>query len=412
MNRVSLLLVLAAAANAENWPAWRGPSGDGISRESGAPLSWSKTENVRWRTALPEPGNSTPVVWGDAVLLTQARKATNERLLLCFDRTTGKQRWQASVPWAAEDPTHPTNPHSSASPATDGDRVFAWFGSAGLFAYDLKTGRQIWKRDLGRQRHTWGYASSPVIDGERVILNFGPGDRAFLVAVRKTDGSTLWQVDIPPGKGNAFANWQAEDMYGSWATPVLSGQSVILSHPRKVVAHDAATGKQQWATEGLGDLVYPSAVAGSDVVLAASGFQGPVIAVRRSDGSLLWRWEKNKGFIGSAVIRDGHAYWVDQGGIAQAVRLSDGAVQWTARLPRAGEDNGVWSSPVLQGDRIYIVNKSGGTVVFQANPSRFEALATNLLDEPTNASIVIAGGDLFVRTHEALWCIKARHTPK
>src|SRR5436309_953204 len=134
MMRRLWIFVMAAVTPvcAENWPGWRGANGDGIAAAPAAPVKWSKAENVKWRTALPEAGNSTPVVWGGSVFITQAKKAAGERLLLCFDRTTGKQRWQAVVPYKADEPTHPTNPYASASPATDGERVIAWFGSAGL----------------------------------------------------------------------------------------------------------------------------------------------------------------------------------------------------------------------------------------------------------------------------------------
>lgn len=416
MKHMVWMVVWALAARAENWPGWRGPDGGGVSRESGIPVTWSKTEGVRWRVELPEPGNSTPAVWGDAVLITQAKKAAGERLLLCLDRATGKQRWRAVVPYREEEPTHATNPYALASPATDGERAVAWFGSAGLHAFDLKTGKPLWKRDLGRQRHTWGYASSPLIAAGRVFLNFGPGDRNFLVAVDVKTGQTAWQVDIPVGKGAAFANWAAEDMYGSWSTPLLvrdgNRELLVVSHPRQLAAYDLASGKRLWAAEGLGDMVYPSAVlaateSGEPVLVAASGFQGPVIAVKL-DGTRLWRWEKNKSYIGSAVSMGGYLYWVDNGGIAQAVRAATGEVAWTARLPRAGEDNGVWSSPVLNQGRIYVMNKSGATHVFRADPKAFESLGTSALDEPSNSSVVISGGMLFLRTHQALWAIAAR----
>ncbi|MBI3681551.1 MAG: PQQ-like beta-propeller repeat protein [Acidobacteria bacterium] len=342
------LLVLFTSAAAENWPAWRGPDGRGISTDRGAPVRWSKTENVRWRIELPEPGNSTPIVWGNSIFVTQARKAAGERLLLCFDSATGKLMWEAAVPYSADEPTHPTNPYASASAVTDGERVIAWFGSAGLHAFD-RNGKLLWKRDLGRQRHTWGYASSPLIHGDRLFLNFGPGDRAFLLALDKKTGKTLWQVDVPPGEGAAFNQWKPEDMYGSWSTPVLAGGELILMHPRRMAAYDPASGKVLWSSDGLGDLIYPSPVAaetakGDHVIIAASGFQGPAMVVKPG-GERLWHWPKTKAFIGSAVVKDGFLYWIDIGGVAQCVNVSNGEVMWTQRLPGAGEDNGRGLSP-------------------------------------------------------------------
>lgn len=416
-------LLLAMAAAAADWPQWRGADQDGISLEETAfPTHWSKTENVRWRVALPEPGNSTPVVWGDRIFVTQAVKASGRRLLMCFDRATGKLRWQAGVAYTEEEPTHSTNPYASASPATDGERVVAWFGSAGLHAFDMD-GKPLWKRDLGRQRHTWGYGASPIIHSQAVFLNFGPGERSFLIALDKRTGKTIWQVDVPAGKGAPFNQWSADDMYGSWSTPIVvraaGRQELIVAHPRRLVSYDPSTGKILWSSEGLGDLVYPSPVADSThdaepVIVAASGFQGPVMAVRaggRGDVTAthrLWHWPKNRQFIGTGVIRNGYLYWADNGGVAQCVRLTDGTVAWTARLPRAGEDGGVWSSPVLHKDNIYVMNKSGAVVVFKADPQRFEAVAVNALDEPSNSSVVLSGGDIILRTHAALWCIGRR----
>jgi outer membrane protein assembly factor BamB len=279
--------------------------------------------------------------------------------------------------------------------------VVAWFGSAGVVAYDMN-GKKLWQRDLGRQRHTWGYAASPMIAGGRVFLNFGPGDRAFLVALDQASGKTLWQVDVPPGKGAKFANWSAEDMYGSWSTPLMVGGELIVSHPKRLVAYDPATGKERWAAEVMGDLVYPSPVFGEGVLVAASGFGGPIAAVKPG-GEVLWRQEKWKPQIGSGVITGGHLYVVDNGGIAHCVKLPTGEIVWSKRLLSDGEDNGVWASPVLIDGKVLVTNKSGRTFVFAAKPE-FELFATNNVGEATNSSLAAAPGDIILRTHEALWC--------
>src|SRR6266542_3589784 len=165
---------LVDPAVAENWPAWRGPLGTGVCLEKNLPLHWSTNENVRWRVPLPERGNSTPIVWGQRVFVTQAIEQDGRRTLLCFDRADGKRLWQQGPTYPEKELTHETNPQSSSSPVTDGERVIAWFGSAGLFCYD-KSGRELWHRDLGPQRHIWGSGSSPVLHGNLCVLNFGPG---------------------------------------------------------------------------------------------------------------------------------------------------------------------------------------------------------------------------------------------
>jgi outer membrane protein assembly factor BamB len=406
-----LVAALAAPAVAADWPAWRGAGGLGVSPDPSVPTHWTKAENIRWRAALPEPGNSTPVVWGNRVFVTQALKQQNRRTLMCFDRATGKLLWQSGVAWAEPEPTHATNPYASASPVTDGRLVIAWFGSAGLIAYDMD-GREVWRRDLGIQKHTWGYGTSPALDGDRVFLNFGPGEQAFLVAVEKKTGKTLWQVDAPAGEGTKFSNWTAADMYGSWSTPLVvrSGgrQELVLGWPRKLYAFDPATGKVLWTCEGLGDLVYPSPLYADGIVVAMGGFGTPSMAVKAggsgdvTETHRLWRLPKSRQMIGSGVITGGHLYVVDNNGVAECFELATGKVVWTNRLKGSGANAGVWSSPVLNEGKIYVMNKSAEVFIFKASP-QFELLATNALEEETNSSVVIAGGDLFLRTHTSLW---------
>jgi outer membrane protein assembly factor BamB len=403
---VLLLLLTASLASGENWPAWRGADGLGISREKSVPSGWSRTENVRWRFELPEPGNSTPIVWGDSIFLTQPRAQKGLRSVMCIDRRTGKLRWEASLEWHQPEPTHKTNPFASASPATDGERVIAWFGSAGVIAFDMQ-GKRLWHRDLGIQRHTWGYASTPVIYREWVYLHFGPGDRNFLIALDKRTGKTVWQVDIPAGEGVKFSNWEPKDMYGSWSTPLVHNGKLIVTHPHKVTEYDPATGKAMWSTDGLGDLVYPSPIIGEGVLIAASGFGGPSMGLTVT-GEKLWRLEKSKPQIGSGVIHDGHLYVIDIQGIAHCLKLRTGETVWSQRLNAGSEDNGVWSSPVFHNGRILVMNKSGQTFVYQARP-QFELLGVHSLNEPSNSSVVISGGEIFLRTHQALWCISERH---
>src|SRR5688500_10752374 len=159
-----LTILLALTTRAENWPAWRGPTGQGISAEKNLPTQWSTNQNVKWRIPLPDRGNSTPIAWNNRIFITQAISAENKRLLICLNRDDGKILWQPGPTWTTPELTHDTNPQASASPVTDGERVIAFFGSAGLFCYDFE-GKEIWRRDLGEQRHIWGYGSSPVIHG-------------------------------------------------------------------------------------------------------------------------------------------------------------------------------------------------------------------------------------------------------
>jgi outer membrane protein assembly factor BamB len=159
---------------AGNWPTWRGPHADGVAEETNLPTTWSATQNVRWKVPLPEPGNSTPIIWGDHVFLTQSLDGGKRRAVLALDRADGKQLWQQAVPCAVKETTHRQNPPCSSSPVTDGQAVYASFASAGVVAYDF-SGKQLWHRDLGPVQHVFGNGSSPALYKDLLIVFHGPG---------------------------------------------------------------------------------------------------------------------------------------------------------------------------------------------------------------------------------------------
>ena len=196
----SALFFIVLPALAGPWPAWRGPDGTGVTSEKGLPLQWTSSENVVWRADLPERGNSSPIVWGDKVFVTQAVSSSQQRTVMCFDRATGKVLWQSGPTYTGRESTQRDNPYCSATPATDGERVVASFGSAGLYCYDF-AGKELWHRDLGPMNHMFGNAASPVIVGDLCILNFGPDEKARLIAVNKNTGETAWEAQAPKVAG-------------------------------------------------------------------------------------------------------------------------------------------------------------------------------------------------------------------
>ncbi len=193
---LTLGLGFALPVAAGNWPGWRGPDGNGVSPDKDLPLRWSGKENVRWRVELPGPGNSSPIVWGDRVFVSQAIAAEHKRTLMCFDRNSGKLLWQSGVTYTADEPTQENNPHCAGTPATDGELVFVCFGSAGVFAYDF-AGREVWHRDLGKLNHMFGTAVSTVLHGGLCYVNFGPGEQVRLVALKKATGEIAWEAAPP-----------------------------------------------------------------------------------------------------------------------------------------------------------------------------------------------------------------------
>jgi outer membrane protein assembly factor BamB len=433
---VWLWCALITSANAANWPALRGPDGNGVAKEKNLPLRWSTNENVAWRVPLPDRGNSTPIVWGERVFITQGTEGGARRSVMCFDRRDGKLLWQSAVTWTEKEPSHDDNPPCTPSPVTDGQRVIAWFGSAGVHCYDFD-GREIWRSDLGPQAHMWGYASSPVLYRDLCILNFGPGDRSFVIALNKKTGRTVWKFDIPILGTNineqelrgpdqkvpsGAGSTKLSEIAGSWATPLIvparGGDELVVPLPLQLIALAPRTGKPLWNSDGPNIGAYGLAPFHSDrfVAYASSGFRNNLMVARsggRGDVTKTHRlWNQTLGdsqaHLGAGVIFQGHIYLVNAAGIAECFELKSGKTVWTERLPSTGAVGSSWSSPVLAGDLVYVPNRNADVFVFKAAP-KFELLAVNSIGgERMNASLAVSDGDIFIRTDKHLWCIGER----
>ncbi len=402
------LLLSLHFSQAGDWPTWRGPEGNGIATGETAPLKWSSTENVLWKTPLPGPGNSSPIVWKDKVFLTGAENEGRLSSLLCFDRSSGRQLWKQSIRHAKPEATHRTNPQCSASPATDGETIAVHFGSAGSYAYTLD-GKLRWKRpDLGTIDHIWGYASSPVPYKDTFIQYVGPGTKVAIAALDKKTGKTRWRRELPQAQAKA-----PKQFFGSWGTPLLRNNGdrdeLLLGLPGNLLALDPATGKDLWHCKGLGPLVYTNALASGETVCAMSGYHGPAIAVNApagASGNLTGRrlWSSSRKppqRIGSGVAIGPHVFILNEPGIATCIEIRTGKELWKARL---GQGNS-WGSMNLVGDRIYVTNTLGQTLVLAPNPEKLELLATNPLGEMTRGSAAFSDGQVFLRTYKQLWCI-------
>jgi outer membrane protein assembly factor BamB len=462
---VSLTILTAAAGN---WPSWRGPTMTGVASEQDLPQRWSKTENVRWRIELPGPGNSSPIVWGGRVFVSQAVQKENRRTLMCFDRTTGKRLWQSGVTYADPEPTSENNPYCSGSPATDGERVYVCFGSAGVYAYDFD-GKETWQRNLGKLNNAFGSAVSPILAGDLCILSFGPDAKARVIAFNKKTGETAWEVEPPkpdetelqasgpggpggPGGGPGGPGRGPGDRGGlgpggpegpgdgrgpggrgpggpggrggvdpargsSWSTPIVINaggrEEVVLSTACRLTAYDPASGKQLWMSKGLGASIYTSPVWGEGKVFAMTSGPGGGAAIAVKPGGSgdvteshrVWRLDRLKSAIGSGVIHEGHLFLIGSDGIALCLDMTNGKTIWEERLRGSGARGSSWSSMLLADGRIYVPNQSGDVFVLRASP-KFEVIATNSVDESTNASLAAASGDLFLRTDRSLWCFK------
>lgn len=422
----SLLSVVywPAVLAAENWPAWRGPSGQGVSTEKGLPVTWNHTENVRWKIPLPDRGNSTPVIWGDRVFITQAHDTTQwppkvpedfaggssaggyaiseKRSVLCFRRGDGELLWQGDTIYKEPEITHPTNPLCSASPVTDGEHVIASLGSAGLVCYDMK-GKLIWRHEVGKLEHLWGTASSPILYGDLCIVWCGPGERQFLLAVNKRTGELVWKTEEPGGDTGITSR----KFLGTWATPLIvrvgDRDQLLFPVPHALKGFDPLTGQELWSAARMaGNYCYMSplhveglAIYGRSVLKL--GGSGDI------SGDQL-RYRVGSMYISTAVVFGEYLYTYSNVGVPGCYDWKTGEELWKDQIEKRPGGKAAWGSPVYADGRIYITDKNGATSVFAAGPT-YEHLALNELNEPTNASIAISGGDIFIRTHKHLWCI-------
>lgn len=416
------LLSWTALACADEWPGWRGPTGQGVCAEKAPPLKWDRTTNVRWKVALPDAGNSSPVVWGDRVFLTQASEKTlwppqkppnwppntspggfavaEKRSVMCFNRADGKLLWQHDTVYKEPEPTHGTNPFCSATPVTDGERVIASHGSAGLVCCDMD-GKELWKKDLGKLEHVWGNASSPILYGDLCILWCGPGARQFLLAVNKMTGETVWRHDEPGGNSGL----EGKEFIGSWSTPLIArvgGQDqLILNAPKKLKGFHPKTGKELWFATTGSNLIYGSPLY-ADGLVVAGGAAYKLDRTGDLSDNRVWR-ASGAPSVGSGVIVDGRLYYHGDSGAPFCYDLETGKELWKGQVEgRPGVD--AWGSLAFAGGRLYITDRNGKTLVYAAGP-KYELLASNPLGEHTDASIAISHGDVFIRTHKHLWCV-------
>lgn len=419
-----LLFLLAAAtaaaapALANDWPSWRGPNGDGKLPDAGAyPTTWSASQNIAWRVDLPDRGNSSPIVSGGRVFLTQAEAEGRRRSLVCFDAKDGKLLWKQTIDYGKAEETHKTNPHCPASPVTDGRLVFAWHGNAGLHAYDF-AGTKRWSADLGSDyTHIWGpHAASPVLHGKSLLIHAGPGPKMKLYAIDKDSGKPLWEVDL-----DAFESADAKQFKGSWATPLVidnGGRAeLLLGLPGFLTSFDPRSGRELWRVGGLGDLCYTNVLTGNGRALYLCGYGGPGVAARLpgatetgdlTESHRLWAdppkgRNQNPQRIGSGQILGDHLYLLNEPGVMQCSLVATGEILWRERL---GANS--WSSMNLVGKRLYVNDTQGTTYVIDPDPAGLKVAAKNAVDpnQHTNASLAFADGRIYLRTDAHLYAIE------
>jgi outer membrane protein assembly factor BamB len=400
-----LLAAGAGTGRGENWPRWRGENGSAGSDQSPLPLEWSARDNVRWKTAIPGSGFSSPIVWKDRVFCTSAFEHGLRRAVHCLDRKTGKVLWSRTIKDDEPEVASAMTGHAAASPVTDGQRVVAFFGNAGVVCYDFQ-GKRLWHRSLGEFESELGLASSPIIYQGRVILVCDhDGDRfhtfdSFLIALDLKDGKTAWKTE-------------RRGLYRSWSTPILvpgadKKQELIVSAQDALRAYDPANGKQLWQVSGLTGWVTPSPVFGHGLVFATSGKNGPVLAVRpggKGDVTatrVAWKVKTGGPYVCSPLLYGDYLYVHTEQGVLSCFQAKTGKLRYKERLA------GKFIASAVAGDgKVYITNEDGTTFVIKAGP-RFQVLARNALKDYCLASPAISQGQLLLRTEKHLYCIGPR----
>jgi len=381
------------------WARWRGPSGQGLVSGTGYVDRWSATQNVRWKTPIPGEGNSSPVVWGDRIFLTTAYEQGGRVSMLAFDRASGRKLWETFAPDGRSARSHSKNGYASATPSTDGERVYVSLGSRGLLTTDL-TGKVVWHQEVGRINNYHGAAGSALLYRDRVILYQDSQGDAFIAAFDARTGKQLWRTNRNASVG--------------WGTPVAihvdGHDEIIVNSQSRVCAYHPETGAELWVCSGSTDEVIPTPVVGHGLVFCSSGRAGPTLAIRpggRGDvtnSHLAWSTPRGSPFVPSPLLLGDYLYMVnDMQSIATCFEARSGKTMWQSRLGAARAE-GFSASPVAVDGKVLFTNDEGETFVLKAGPT-FELLHVNTMGEGMLASPALVDGHWYMRTDQHLVCI-------
>jgi outer membrane protein assembly factor BamB len=406
----------ASLAIGADWTRFRGPDASGVSEETRLPIRWNAEENVVWKTTLPGFGTSSPITFEDRIFLTcysgyglnpttPGDQEDLQQRVLCLNRADGKIIWDKARPGlppvAAYDRGR-VNLHgyASATPATDGKAVYAFFGRAGVVAYSL-AGDELWHTGVGEGIHSsWGSAASPVLCDNLVIVNACIESQS-IVALDKVTGQVVWET---------------EGIERSWSTPLIvelpnGSPELVVSMKGKILGLDPATGKQLWHSVGVDDYTCPAVIANDGIVYVTAGRSPQFFAVRAggrgdvTDTHILWETAATPK-VATPVYHQGYLYWVDQKGIACCADAETGDVLYRERLNLKGAGDTVYASLVFADGKLYGVSREDGAFVLAAGP-KFQLLARNYLDDSSifNATPTISKGQLLLRSDRYLYCI-------
>ena len=442
---LAMVLLAGLAFSAETdadansyWPRWRGPLDNGVSPTGDPPIEWSETENVRWKVPIPGKGSASPIVWADRIFVTSAidtgeadtgeadesdapveqpvprgrrrrgPPGVSTSNVFSYDvfalrRSDGEILWRQTA--RREKPhegRHPTGTFASNSAVTDGERLYAYFGSRGLYAYDFD-GKLLWEKDLGdmRTRLTFGEGSSPALWGDTLVLIWDHEGNSFIVALDKNTGQELWRVD--------------RQEQTSWTTPLIldtgDGVQVVTTATRQTRSYDLETGKLLWAARGVTMNAIPTPVEAAGIVYVTSGFMGNALRAYRLSDALasgpdgatpIWEYDQDTPYVPSPLLYDGRLYFLKSNNAVLSVLDAETGEAVYTRQRVEGLTN-VYSSLVGASGRVYITDRKGHTVVVKSG-DEYEVLASNTLDDAFDASAAIVDNEIYLRGAN-LYCI-------
>ncbi|MFW6169552.1 MAG: PQQ-binding-like beta-propeller repeat protein [Planctomycetota bacterium] len=415
---LTLCLLCLTICSGSDWTRFRGPGGTGVSEDTGLPRVWDTKENVAWKATLPGFGSSSPITLGERIFLTcyagygfDADEPGDQSRLtqhtLCLDRATGRIRWSRSIePRLPEtdyaDGRIDLHGYASATPVTDSQAVYVFFGKSGVFKYSLD-GELMWQTSVGSDidSHNWGSGASPILHNDLLIVN------------ASAESQSIRALDTDTGK----ERWRVDEIVDSWSTPLVvsaadGSEELVVVERSKVLGLDPATGQTLWYYEKPSDYVCPSVIAHQDVVyLINSRFKALLMAIRVggqgdiAESHVLWskRWTTR---VSTPVYHEGYLYGIDFRGRAYCINAQSGETVYQERLNISGSGDKIYASLVAGDGKIYGVSRLDGTVVLALEP-RFQLLAHNHLgdDSVFNATPTVSNGQLLLRSDRALYCI-------
>jgi outer membrane protein assembly factor BamB len=407
----ALLFVLACAtrmaAGEENWPEFRGPSGDGHADAANLPITWSESEHIRWKTPIHDRGWSSPVIWGNQIWLTTATEDGKKMFAVQIDRDSGKIVRDLLV-FAPAEPQfcHPYNSYASCTPAIEAGRVYVHFGSHGTTAIDTATGKRLWTRDDLPCDHFRGPGSSPIIWGDLLMLTFDGADFDYVVALNKQTGQPVWRTD----RNIQYEN-EDGDYHKGYVTPSIitaaGRQQLVSPSAGATIAYDPATGQELWRVRSGGMNAAARPLFGHGLIYATTAAGGWQLFAVQPDGSgdvtdshCAWKVGKSVPSRSSPLLVGDRLFMMNDAGVATCVDARTGDQIWQKRL-----GGNFTASPVYASGRIYFSNEDGGSPVIEAGP-KFHELASNKLDDGCMASPAVAGNALFLRTKTHLYRIE------